>query len=498
MRMKIYTYLITLLVFLFVNEQVKAERGDIVFVELMQEQSLDELSTEIQNAVDVDANLLGLTYDIVIHKIAYETLDYDGISPTTATGVIAYPSNYECPAPMLTYGHGLTLKHSGLPSAGSIYTVIAKGMASNGYITLAPDYIHMGVDASPGFQAFMHSDSEAAATIDLIRAARTYCQQNDIVYNDELFLSGYSQGGHSSMATCKEIQENYSDEFQITAAMPGGGTYDLSGIAADSLASPTRTTGEPHALCLVVKSYITVYADSLKARGLDYTMNDIFQHPYDSLLNHILDPNDPYGSVAELLPVPNMMLEEEFRLAFLNDPDYFIRDFLSYNNLYDWAPQMKMRIFHSTADVENPYPNLEFTYNRFLELGAPDVELSTIDFIGHSDAGLFHVLELKNWFNELKEPCIVGVEETVQSSISAFPSPFTNTFTLDLKEQAHLYNTIELYDIKGQLLQTFATQQQTQVQINTAHLNLSNGRYILLIKGQEQQQVLPLIRIERE
>jgi hypothetical protein len=46
--------------------------------------------------------------------------------------------------------------------------------------------------------------------------------------NEQLFLAGYSQGGHSTMAALKMIEEQHSAEFSVTACSPMAGPYDLS------------------------------------------------------------------------------------------------------------------------------------------------------------------------------------------------------------------------------------------------------------------------------
>ena len=48
-------------------------------------------------------------------------------------------------------------------------------------------------------------------------------------YN-HLFISGYSQGGHSAMAMHKTIEENYANKINITASSPMSGPYNLAGV----------------------------------------------------------------------------------------------------------------------------------------------------------------------------------------------------------------------------------------------------------------------------
>jgi poly(3-hydroxybutyrate) depolymerase len=47
--------------------------------------------------------------------------------------------------------------------------------------------------------------------------------------NGEHFVSGYSQGGHASMAMAKRMQEDPDAGFPLAGAAPMSGPYDMSG-----------------------------------------------------------------------------------------------------------------------------------------------------------------------------------------------------------------------------------------------------------------------------
>lgn len=81
----------------------------------------------------------------------------------------------------------------------------------------------MGLGYGPGLYPDVHAASEATATIDMLRATRNYCQQNAIGLNGQVFLFGYSQGGHATAAAQKMIEEKYPHEFTITASAPMAG-----------------------------------------------------------------------------------------------------------------------------------------------------------------------------------------------------------------------------------------------------------------------------------
>ena len=93
--------------------------------------------------------------------------------------------------------------------------------------------------------------------------------------NSQLFLAGYSQGGHATMALHRLIEGQHSDEFTVTASAPAAGPYDLSGTTLDAaLATPSANT--PRYLFYLLVSYETVY-------DLFSSFSQVFQPPYDTL-----------------------------------------------------------------------------------------------------------------------------------------------------------------------------------------------------------------------
>ena len=51
---------------------------------------------------------------------------------------------------------------------------------------------------------------------------------------DSSFLTGYSQGGHVTMAAHRELETFHTNEFTVTACAPCAGPYDLGGATIES------------------------------------------------------------------------------------------------------------------------------------------------------------------------------------------------------------------------------------------------------------------------
>src|ERR1051326_8920384 len=104
--------------------------------------------------------------------------------------------------------------------------VVGLAFATSGYAVAMPDYLGLG--DSPGLHPYHHARSEATASVDMLRAARAFCAANGFQLNGRLFLAGYSQGGHATMALLRELETWHMNEFTVTACAPMAGAYDRS------------------------------------------------------------------------------------------------------------------------------------------------------------------------------------------------------------------------------------------------------------------------------
>ena len=107
--------------------------------------------------------------------------------------------------------------------------------APGGYVVCMPDYLGLGL--GEGLHPYCHAKSEATATVDMLRATRQVCDEQDIHLNDQTFLFGYSQGGHATMAAARELELYHTDEFTLTASAPMSGPYDISGAQTELVVS---------------------------------------------------------------------------------------------------------------------------------------------------------------------------------------------------------------------------------------------------------------------
>ncbi|HZX75129.1 MAG TPA: lipase family protein, partial [Cyclobacteriaceae bacterium] len=208
---------------------VNLQAQQLISYNLITSYTTDQIDS-IYAANGIPGIILPSTYPVNVYKVVYNTLDADSL-PTIASGAFFVPVGPMCHVPLASYQHGTILNKEDVPSRlGGGEVIVGLSMAADGYVACMPDYLGLG--DSPGLHPYVHAETEARAVADMLVASLEICDALSITRNDQLFLVGYSQGGHATMAAHQLIQEHYSNYFTVTASSPMSGPYDLSGVQA--------------------------------------------------------------------------------------------------------------------------------------------------------------------------------------------------------------------------------------------------------------------------
>ncbi len=353
------------------GEGLNSQRGKLV--------SQTELATIPASTASAIMNgysasgLLGLTaqYDVVAHKIVYKTPDINGDLIEASGLVVAPVKDHGSKSPVISLQHG-TMFLDKAPSsmngaAGSApevsYADIAVMFASQGYIVAAADFIGYG-DTVGTLHPFVHADTLASTTVDMLRATTSMAARNALVLNGQLFLSGYSEGGYATLAAQRSLELDFPVALPITASAPAAGPYDMS-ITALAIASSTALP-VPAYVGFVMKSFDTAYS----LNQIDY----FFQAPYVEAVNTSFDGTKSRDEInAQLTTVTADLFSPSFLGSFLSGTETGFNLALADNDIYDWAPSTKTRFFHGPQDVTVPYINTVITVAAMQNNGATDV-----------------------------------------------------------------------------------------------------------------------------
>ncbi|MEO0404163.1 MAG: lipase family protein [Bacteroidota bacterium] len=277
--------------------------GQLVSTELIESFTADEVQ-DIASSFSLPNDVIPLNYGVDFYRVEYMTPHPMGMD-VLVSGAIAVPQGVSCPRAIASYQHGTVAAKENVPSRLNDEGLLGVLYASTGFVCTMPDYIGLG--SSDVFHLYVHAESQATASLDLIRLASGELQE-ELGYSwaEQLFLYGYSQGGHATMALHQYIETYAADEFTVTASAPMSGPYDISGTQTDMLIAEVPFSA-PGYLPYVVLSYQSAYGN------LYDSLSQVFIEPYASEMWNWFDGENSMGFISsQMLSIPTEMLVPEF------------------------------------------------------------------------------------------------------------------------------------------------------------------------------------------
>lgn len=361
-----------------------------IFVEALFDQMVDQYPemASIRDRVE---------YGIQIYKISYYTT-LQGESQV-ASGLVCVPMG-EGPFPIISYQNGTNTLHSNAPSENPDYNLymMLESITSTGFVVAIPDYIGFG-SSDNSFHPYLHKESTVQTVVDMLRAIDELAENElNVSISNDLYITGYSQGGWATMAVQKAIETEFSNEFNLKASACGSGPYDLSYINEYILSQETYPM-----------PYFTGYMfNSYQNLGVMTTpIDSVFQEPYAEKIPALYDGtmsgeeiNDELTTVVADLFTENYIANYETDTTFTS-----LRETLVDNSVEAWVTSTPTRIYHGTADDFVPTQVSANIYQDFLELGVSSNQVVMVPLpdLGHTEAIIPTGLASIQWFLELTE-----------------------------------------------------------------------------------------------
>jgi hypothetical protein len=413
--------------------------------------SVEELGTVSANVIllgliATDAYLPGKTiHDVNMYKITYNTKDVFGVS-TVASGAIYVPQMDTDSIPIISCQHGTVIDRNQVPSrsAGDPSGLFYSGY---GYITSLPDYLGMG--DNPGPHPYLHWESEATASIDLIRAAREFLHDSLQIWDGPLFLTGYSQGGHATMAVHKYIHTHgLQSEFNVTASAPMAGPYSLSYAQFDYIFNEDSTYSGSYYVPYIISSYQYVYGN------LYQSYDQYYDPPYDSIFaawesSGIFFDNFPIESLPKNL---YEFMQDSVLDNVLKYPDHPLRRDLRENDLHNWVPREPVRLLYCGMDITVSPSCATSTMDTMLMLGATDVTAVDVNpVMDHTTCAIPAYLYALDWFESFSTGNSLDTSfDPAEPEIRIYPNPANSSLTIETGISGEY--SIEIHSVNGQLV----------------------------------------------
>ncbi|MGE5446872.1 MAG: alpha/beta hydrolase family protein [Bacteroidales bacterium] len=338
--------------------------------------------------------------DIDVEKITYNTTFLG--QKIQASGLVYLPKvagNY----PVLCFQNGTNTLYSQAPSMNSESGVLSilESVASMGYIVVVPDYIGFG-ESQQLPHPFLHASSTVKSILDMLRAVRELTTEENSAAKStkDLFIFGYSLGGWATMLLQKEIETNFSGEFNLKASACAAGPYSLEYM--NQYITGLTNYPNPYFLAYLLNAYTAIGI-------VDNPLSDFINQPYASLIPGLYDGKHSGASInASLTTRIDTLLTSDYRTRCISDPKFASFNQALIDNsvkVSDWKISTPTSLFHGSADSVVPASMSEKIMQDMLAAGNSEekVKLIIIPNVGHSDGIMPVGISTIQWFLEMNK-----------------------------------------------------------------------------------------------
>lgn len=346
-------------------------------------------------------------HGVKVYKIPYITKD-DKNHNIQVSGLLSVPIGVKNSVGSVSYNHGTIALNSRAPTVKSIMSMYPSTAAYfftsiGGFATLEADYIGYG-DSTEHYHPYMLKDALANTSVDFIKAVKKFTKQNSIKLNNQLYVTGYSEGGYVTMATLNKLEKMH---IPVSAAAPMAGAYDLNYMARAVLGLENES----------LKSYAMTYTIlTLNAYAKSYGKNitSIIKEPYASKIDGLLDGKHSFSQIDNALPVDEVgkdgLLKQDFLNRYQDTSKNWFQEALNENSLHNWSPKSMLKLIHCQGDDQVPYTISKRTLNAMKRNGSKNVSLITPDLLEKADKKWDHgkcfmpsMQYVAEWFVQVRE-----------------------------------------------------------------------------------------------
>lgn len=332
--------------------------------------------------------------DVNIYEITFNTLGVNG-EAAVETGALFLPSGSECEQsiPLLVNGHGTRTysEYSNVEISNSLVDIAI--YAAQGYGVVSPNYLGLG-GSDYGFHPYLHANTQAYSMVNSILAAQHLATKLETDLSGKVMIKGYSQGGHTTMAAQKLIEDQFNTQIDLVASSPMAGPYTLEDTLLNGVNAEISNIASGVLLAYIIQSYQQAYGDI-------YTdIDSVFLPAYTD----VVKTSFPGGrTVFELIlgqifpPNPEQYLQMDYLTDFLQNSDNALRQAINKNEvLNDFIPKTPTLLCGSSLDGTVPFNNTTQAAADFTQKGIEVTVLDVASYVVVEDGeepGLTHHLK---------------------------------------------------------------------------------------------------------
>ncbi|KTD82519.1 alpha/beta hydrolase family protein [Legionella waltersii] len=299
---------------------------------------------------------LHVHHDLQLYKINYQTPAPDG-SISIASGLVAMPISPTKPVSIVSYHHGTRFEKKDVPSRNNEknHMYLAALGSSAGFMIVMPDYLGLGDNDLP-IHPYVQADTLASSSVNMLLAAKELASALRYPVNDKLYLTGYSEGGFTTMVMFELLANDFPD-IPITAVAAGSAPFDWKETMNFVMLEPgPRAT-----------AYLAYFFYSLQTyRHYWANFDEIFTPPFNTQIPSLLDGLHSTSDILKALPQdPKFIFQSSFFDGIINEKDKNTDSLKMNFNHYGFIPTAPLLLVGTKGDKDVPYAGAEMAYEVF-------------------------------------------------------------------------------------------------------------------------------------
>ena len=376
------------------NNKLPTTKGNFVSATRTGTMTVAEVNRLIQknfgNSVSPTSEALDL------YKITYRSKDEKNRA-VVLSGLVVLPRG-GAPNGLVIFTHGTQFSSEFAPSRftgksnASEAELATLAFASGGYAVAMPDYLGLG--DHQGAHPYPLGAANSLSAVDIIAPARRLARRQNTDVGSRLFVSGYSEGGAVAMWTVRDLESKSGAIYEVAAAAPMSGPYDLSDATRKWLiASPTDQVE------FVTRLYLASFMVHSFHKSNGVKITDYFKPAMAFTIAQAFKGNISDENIIKRLAVAATLMRSKNSLENVLTPrfqkvletldtsDPVTRAMLK-NDAYDWSPRTKMLLINLQSDTIVDRSNTEKAFQTMRRRGVRADTLRRFEII---DKNLNHI-----------------------------------------------------------------------------------------------------------
>lgn len=355
-------------------------------------------------------------FAVELYHVQYCTSDWENqMIPVSGAYLAPVGIPSDAPRKLLSYQHGTLVERALSPSfyKNDEMKLATAAVGITGMYVTSADYIGLGISLLQ--QPYLHKQSQAKASRDIITAVELDTKAK---FN-HLYLTGYSQGGHSTMALFEVLADDNRFNTRLAGVIPMAGPYSISEVSLLATVKTPYPKVSAAFVSLMTLAYNQIYKISSK-------LDLIFKSEYASTLPALFDGTHNFTEIVNAMPnSPEELFQPDFYASLtkegkftkgisLSSSEYLGARFYRTTKLNNTLGNIRNKkaktvpffIVYSSGDTwVSPANSLELE-NQLVAAGYADV--STVDVseqmiadgkpgLSHQDAAMPSMIEMFKW-----------------------------------------------------------------------------------------------------